>query len=107
MRALRVIDFSRTAISTSPKCVGNFKLLKVLNLSNTQIAEVPDCVRRLKSLQFIDVSYCGSLQRVPDWVVDLKSLPHIRRASWQPCAEGNITGLESEDAAFNLLSTRY
>ncbi|GLJ19277.1 hypothetical protein SUGI_0346690 [Cryptomeria japonica] len=77
VRALRVIDFSHTGISTLPKCVGKLKLLKVLNLSHTEIREVPDCVKRLKSLQFLDVSYCTSLQRVPDWIGELKSLSYL------------------------------
>ncbi|GLJ19757.1 hypothetical protein SUGI_0357900 [Cryptomeria japonica] len=77
VKVLRVIDLSRTAISTLPKCVGKLKLLKVLNLSRTEIKEVPDCVRRLKSLQFLDVSNCKSLQRIPDWIGELKCLSYF------------------------------
>ncbi|GLJ19576.1 hypothetical protein SUGI_0353770 [Cryptomeria japonica] len=77
LRVLRVLDFSRTAISALPKCVGNLKLLKVLNLSQTEIREVPDCVRRLKSLEYLDVSGCTSLQCLPDWIGELKSLSYI------------------------------
>ncbi|GLJ19773.1 hypothetical protein SUGI_0358210 [Cryptomeria japonica] len=77
VRVLRIIDFSRTAISTLPNCVGNLKLLRVLNLSRTQISEVPDCVRRLKSLQFLDFSYCKLLGHLPDWIGELKCLSHL------------------------------
>ncbi|GLJ19752.1 hypothetical protein SUGI_0357850 [Cryptomeria japonica] len=76
VKVLRVIDLSLTAISTLPKCVGKLKLLKVLNLSRTEIKEVPDCVRRLKSLQFLDLSFCTSLQRIPDWIGELKCLSY-------------------------------
>ncbi|GLJ19683.1 hypothetical protein SUGI_0356570 [Cryptomeria japonica] len=77
VRVLRVIDFSRTAISTLPKCVGNLKLMRVLNLSYTQIRELPACVRRLKSLQFLDVSFCKSLQSLPHWIGELSRLSHL------------------------------
>ncbi|XP_059067988.1 disease resistance protein RPM1-like [Cryptomeria japonica] len=77
VRLLRVLDLSRTQISTLPPCVGKQKLLKLLNLSWTTIKEVPICVRSLTSLVMLDLSWCRQLQRLPEWINEMKSLEHL------------------------------
>ncbi|GLJ34972.1 hypothetical protein SUGI_0703870 [Cryptomeria japonica] len=67
MRLLRVLDLSKTQISTLPPCVGKLKILKLLNLSRTGTKKVPECVRSLKSLLFLDPSHCG-LESLPNWI---------------------------------------
>ncbi|XP_057838972.2 disease resistance RPP13-like protein 4 [Cryptomeria japonica] len=76
-RVLRVLDLSCTEISSLPACVGNLKLLRILNLSGTKIAEVPECVKSNLSLRFLDISMCLNLERLPQWIGELKCLEHL------------------------------
>ncbi|XP_059065059.1 putative disease resistance protein RGA3 [Cryptomeria japonica] len=76
MRLLRVLDLSKTQISTLPPCVGKLKILKLLNLSRTGTKKVPECVRSLKSHLFLDLSHCG-LESLPNWINKLKCLQHL------------------------------
>ncbi|GLJ19630.1 hypothetical protein SUGI_0355530 [Cryptomeria japonica] len=93
LRVLRVLDFSSTAISTLPKCVGKLKLFRSLNLSETKIKEVPNCAGKLKCLKYLDVSGCRSLQRVPDWI-DVGNLINLEEIYFRLVDEGGLTSLE-------------
>ncbi|GLJ06704.1 hypothetical protein SUGI_0045740 [Cryptomeria japonica] len=76
-RVLRILDLSRTSISSLPACVENLKLLRFLNLSETNITKVPKCVRSNKSLRFLDLSNCSGLERLPNWSGELNCLEHL------------------------------
>ncbi|XP_059074827.1 disease resistance protein RPM1-like [Cryptomeria japonica] len=107
MRLLRVLDLTYTQISTLPHCIGKLKLLKLLNLSSTRIEEVPICVRSLKSLLMLYLSRCKQLQRLPEWINELKCLQYLNILHCHDDLQSHMPKGISELVSLRVLRSGY
>eukprot|EP01018_Ginkgo_biloba_P016094 Gb_37038 [translate_table: standard] len=75
---LRVLDVSRTKITSLPKSVGRLKRLEHLNASHcTQLKRLPDEIGKLECLRHLDLTSCCKMESLPKSVVNLKRLEHL------------------------------
>ncbi|KAL5544095.1 hypothetical protein UlMin_007879 [Ulmus minor] len=77
-KSLRVLDLENMKIQTLPDEVGELIYLTYLGLKQTEITELPECLSNLKALQTLDIRWCGNVEELPDWVLNLSSLRHLK-----------------------------
>ncbi|XP_021801751.1 disease resistance protein RPM1-like [Prunus avium] len=76
--SLRVLDLERTKIKRLPDEVGDLISLIYLGLNHTDIEELPEGLGRLKALQTFDIRWCGHLTALPDQILNLVRLRHLK-----------------------------
>jgi disease resistance protein RPS2 len=99
--SLKVLDLSRSLITSLPTSVGQLGQLEFLNLTGCYLLnELPETICSLFRLQFLNLDFCQSLVSLPDNIGDLKSLKHFSfhlvvdpRSVVFPCSIFGLTSL--------------
>lgn len=74
---LRVLDLSRSCITTVPGSIGKLKHLRYLDLSYTTIRLLPDATCKLYALRILKLKGCSQLQQLPKKFSNLVNLIHL------------------------------
>ncbi|XP_058091932.1 putative disease resistance protein At1g58400 [Magnolia sinica] len=78
MKLLRVLHLEGVKIDRLPDEVGDLVHLRYLGLKNSEIRELPESLSNLQSLQTMDVRWCGELASLPDSILNLVRLRHLK-----------------------------
>ncbi|KAI3914088.1 hypothetical protein MKW92_041244 [Papaver armeniacum] len=78
LKWLRVLDLSLSDIDSVPNSIANLKQLRYLNLSCTNITSLPnESFCSLSNLRTVKLNECAKLQKLPQDMVNMRSLRHI------------------------------
>jgi len=95
--SLRVLEF-RLRGELSPS-IGDLKHLRYMNLSKSDFKTLPEFLCKLWNLQILKLDYCKHLQKLPNSLIDLKSLEKLSfkgspKLSSLPPHMGKLTSLK-------------
>ncbi|XP_075503950.1 putative disease resistance protein At3g14460 [Primulina tabacum] len=77
LKALRMLNISRTDVSHLPSSIENSKALRFLDMSETSIISLPEKMCNLTNLQTLKLDKCKSLSRLPNRTKELINLRHL------------------------------
>ncbi|KAF3437494.1 hypothetical protein FNV43_RR20247 [Rhamnella rubrinervis] len=75
---LRVLDLENTKIQSLPDEVGDMIHLRYLGLKHTDLTELPAGLGNLIDLQTLDIRWCGKIIALPNEVLNLVRLRHLK-----------------------------
>ncbi|KAL6011429.1 hypothetical protein ACLOJK_001877 [Asimina triloba] len=78
LKLLRVLDLERVEIQTLPDEVGDLVHLRYLGLKHSDVSELPASLGNLRNLQTLDTRWCGRLTVLPDSILGLVRLRHLK-----------------------------
>lgn len=75
---LRVLDLENTKMKSLPDEVQDMIHLTYLGLKQTEVPKLPAGVGNLISLQTLDIRWCGKIEVLPNEVLNLVNLRHLK-----------------------------